>query len=82
MVNAPLTLPFFFPDVNECSPSNGGCGGACVNTDGSYTCSCDAGYVLNTDKHACNGKWIHTFILITIKRPLSHIRIIFYSLIH
>ena len=42
-------------DINECDTSNGGCNHTCTNTDGSYTCSCNSGYELNSDSHTCNG---------------------------
>lgn len=35
-------------DINECATNNGGCallGGVCTNTNGSRTCTCDAGYL-------------------------------------
>ena len=30
----------------------------CINTVGSYTCACGAGYKLDADNHTCNGKFI------------------------
>ncbi|XP_078702848.1 uncharacterized protein LOC144928428 isoform X1 [Branchiostoma floridae x Branchiostoma belcheri] len=33
-------------DINECSHNNGGCSHTCVNTDGSYRCTCRTGYQL------------------------------------
>ena len=46
----------FIVDVNECNTNNGGCEDSCVNTDGSYYCTCDTGYSLDSNKHDCNGK--------------------------
>jgi len=36
----------FFPDINECTTNTHGCdnGATCVNTAGSYTCSCVTGW--------------------------------------
>ena len=34
---------------------NGNCSHNCVNTEGSYYCTCDNGYELNDDKHTCEG---------------------------
>ena len=46
-------------DVNECvSPDNNDCEQTCVNTNGSYSCDCTNGYVLNADGHACDGRFI------------------------
>ena len=44
-------------DVNECSESNGGCGQICMNTNGSFDCSCNLGYKLNSDRFSCDGKY-------------------------
>lgn len=40
-------------DVNECSHSPAPCQFSCHNTEGSYKCSCPAGYVLNPDGITC-----------------------------
>ena len=48
----------FIIDINECSSNNGGCGGTCVNTAGSYHCTCPAGYSLAPNSHTCNGKLV------------------------
>ena len=47
--------------VDECTDNNGNCSHDCVNTDGSYYCKCHPGYILQSNKHECEGKWIHTF---------------------
>ena len=55
-------LPIIFfsfyhaPDVNECTSENGGCVHACNNTEGSFVCSCDLGYELDTDGLSCKGE--------------------------
>ena len=43
-------------DINECASYNGGCSQTCSNTPGSYSCSCNSGYVLNIDGHNCTGQ--------------------------
>ena len=45
-------------DINECDEGISGCNQTCTNTNGSYTCSCSGGYVLDADGHSCNGKVI------------------------
>ena len=46
----------FVSDVIECANSNGGCDHICENTEGSYYCQCEEGYILNADGHSCLGK--------------------------
>ncbi|KAG8592594.1 hypothetical protein GDO81_000555 [Engystomops pustulosus] len=44
----------FLKEEDECAkPDNGGCEQRCVNTLGSYKCSCDPGYELGPDKKSC-----------------------------
>lgn len=44
-------------EVDECSrPNRGGCEQRCLNTLGSYKCSCDPGYELAPDKRHCEGE--------------------------
>ncbi|XP_063314268.1 tolloid-like protein 1 isoform X2 [Pelobates fuscus] len=44
----------FLKEEDECGkPDNGGCEQRCVNTLGSYKCSCDPGYELAPDKKSC-----------------------------
>lgn len=46
-------------DVNECELNSELCtGGTCVNTDGSYTCSCPHGYTVYNDN--CIGQLVGT----------------------
>ena len=42
--------------MNECLINNGNCSQSCINTNGSYICSCDLGYTLGADRFTCNGK--------------------------
>ncbi|MEQ2180042.1 hypothetical protein GOODEAATRI_031551, partial [Goodea atripinnis] len=41
------------PDVDECSAPNGTCEHICINTMGSFRCSCKPGYQLHIDGHTC-----------------------------
>lgn len=43
----------YYADEDECQNNNGGCQHTCVNTVGSYICSCREGFVLQKDKHSC-----------------------------
>ena len=43
-------------DIDECSTNKGNCSQICTNTDGSYVCSCQSGYLLGADRKTCNGK--------------------------
>ena len=45
----------FNPDVNECDVDNGGCSQICTNTNGSFTCECNNGYLLHSDGTNCTG---------------------------
>ncbi|KAK2516158.1 hypothetical protein Q9233_013858 [Columba guinea] len=51
----PGMLPHAHKDLNECN-TYGSCSQMCVNTDGSYTCSCVEGYVLQPDNKSCKAK--------------------------
>lgn len=42
-------------DINECDIANGGCQHNCVNTNSSYYCACQTGYVLDYDNATCLG---------------------------
>ena len=48
-----------FTDINECDEGTDVCAQNCIDTEGSYNCSCGIGYTLATDELGCNGKW-HT----------------------
>lgn len=44
-------------DVDECSVNQGGCKFGCVNTPGSYECTCPAGCRLHWNKKDCIGEY-------------------------
>lgn len=46
----------FVSDVDECDIGNGGCDHDCQNSPGSYSCTCDDGYVLHNDQRTCVGE--------------------------
>ncbi len=41
--------------MDECQNNNGECPQICSNTDGSFECFCDAGYIMNINL-GCDGK--------------------------
>ena len=48
-------LKHFLVDIDECSLRNGGCSQLCVNKPGSFECSCNTGYKLESDLTTCSG---------------------------
>ena len=43
--------------MDECTNvTNNGCSDLCVNTIGSFLCTCPLGYELNSDERTCIGK--------------------------
>ena len=44
--------------MNECLDNNGGCDHNCTNTIGSFECSCQPGYDLDSDGLACVGMYM------------------------
>ena len=45
-------------DIDECSMQVDECDHTCNNTLGSYTCSCNDGYLLDRNGLQCNGKYV------------------------
>ena len=43
-------------DIDECASGKGGCSDSCVNTAGSFVCSCPSGKYLDSDGKTCKGK--------------------------
>lgn len=43
-------------DINECESKNGGCDDNCINTIGSFYCTCEDGYELNDNELSCDGE--------------------------
>ena len=71
-------MDYLHADVDECQLEIYDCQQVCTNNDGSFTCSCRAGYELAADGITCNGiisnngqdNNIHYFFL----QRLSHVR--------
>ena len=49
---------FYNVDVDECGDDTDGCSQTCTNTEGSFTCGCTDGYVLNVDGTNCDGMYM------------------------
>jgi fibulin 1/2 len=52
----PFLLPCYNVDIDECRTGVDECEQNCHNNNGSYTCSCNAGYKLADDGFHCIGK--------------------------
>ena len=44
-----------FTDIDECQLGTDNCTQQCNNTDGSYLCSCNGGFILDNDSYSCIG---------------------------
>ena len=51
-------------DIDECSEERDRCDQGCANTLGSYTCTCNSGYHLNSNGYTCNGMDVMIYILV------------------
>lgn len=59
-------------DFDECSVNNGGCQDICTNTDGSYYCSCQSGYIFGPDNKTCVGKYGNFCVFFLKLSPLEN----------
>ena len=55
--------------VNVCNQMS--CEHKCINTNGSFLCQCNAGYVLNADKRSCDGMLVYFSLFYCLLRTLS-----------
>ena len=56
IISMTFSCLYIYSDIDECLSNNGGCNHNCHDSDGSYTCSCNDGYQLNSDGHTCEGR--------------------------
>ena len=54
-----------YADIDECSEGTHNCDQVCTNTEGSFTCSCNSGFVLNEDGHSCIVKPTNLHVIMT-----------------
>jgi len=48
---------YFLADIDECQGDNKcSVNATCINTNGSYSCECSAGYMLLADQRTCDGE--------------------------
>ena len=50
-----VSSTFFHADINECTEQSDRCAQTCINSVGSYTCTCTSGYRLSSNGYTCNG---------------------------
>lgn len=55
-------IKLILAEIDECEVNNGGCDQDCKNTEGSYECACEAGYVLSSNKKTCLGKKFNSLL--------------------
>lgn len=61
-----------YVDIDECQDRSSRCKEICINTIGSYKCTCKVGNFLLNDGISCNGKCNYSLTLnILIMGPLS-----------
>ena len=65
-------------DINECTTDTHGCenGATCLNTDGSYTCTCVMGW---TSDMCDTGWWLPSMSYILIKTSVYLLKLLFLS---
>ena len=56
LLNSNVFAYTFKLDINECLAIGRNCSHRCVNSKGSYECSCFKGYTLNVDNFTCTGE--------------------------
>ena len=47
-------------DIDECHVNKGGCSDSCLNTHGSFECTCPHGFQVKADERTCVGMSICT----------------------
>ena len=63
LYNIIFIITVFNVDIDECSEDTNGCSQICNNTEGSFTCGCNDGYLLDSDGITCNGMYTGRFYI-------------------
>ena len=61
MCTVDILVISIYVDVDECFNKNGNCSHDCHNTEASYYCECHAGYILQPNKHDCEGEYTYIY---------------------
>ena len=63
-----------FDCIDECSDGTHNCSQICINTNGSFICECNGGFLLDTDRATCKGmqKNMYMYIYIYIVKCLHN----------
>ena len=63
----------FDSDIDECvSSDGGGCEQNCINLQGSYECSCQQGYALESNGISCDGNYCTTMSYVSSSSSNLH----------
>ena len=57
-------------EIDECSKDTDNCTHVCVNTEGSYYCTCPSGYELKSDNNTCVGESISSCIQTYVQKNI------------
>ena len=52
-----IRVIYFNVDIDECTNNTDNCNQTCTNTEGSFNCGCNDGYLLDSDRTTCNGMY-------------------------
>ena len=65
----------FFSDVDECALGTSSCSAdaLCINTEGSFTCSCKPGY--SGDGQVCAGEILFSFVTLETSENWGHLAV-------
>ena len=57
LINIAVTiLSLLHVDLDECAEGSDNCDHNCTNTQGSFECTCNVGYKLESDGSSCSGR--------------------------